>query len=228
MFNVIKKIIIQIFPPILVNFLRKFKKEVKRNLDPSTQSLDIYYSEKMAKILETWGERNAWIEIQHLLLKKDGRILDIACGTGKVIEILNKIKISNVYGCDISDFLIQKAKDRGISGEKLKVCDATNLPYEENFFEYSYSIGSLEHFTEDQIEAFLNSCKKVTKKISYHQIPMSRKNENEGWISPLQSYHNNSEKWWFDKCKKVYDKVSILDSSWEDSRSVGKWLILEK
>lgn len=228
MVNEIKKIIIQFFPPILVNFLRKLRRKEKKITNSSVQSLDIYYSEKMAKILETWGERNAWIEIQHLLLKKEGKILDIACGTGKVIEILNKNKIMNVYGCDISDFLIEKAKKRGIVDEKLKVCDATNLPYDENFFDYSYSIGSLEHFTESQIEMFLKSCKKVTKKISYHQIPMSRSNKDEGWISPLQSYHNNSEKWWFDKCKKVYDKVIILDSSWEDKRSVGKWLILEK
>ena len=59
----------------------------------------------MAKILDTWGERNTWIEIQHLLYGKKNKILDIACGTGKVIEILKKNNNSDIYGCDISDFL---------------------------------------------------------------------------------------------------------------------------
>ena len=53
-----------------------------------------------------------------------------------------------------------KAVERGIPIEKLKVCDATELPYEDDYFNYSYSIGSLEHFTEDQIIKFLISTKR--------------------------------------------------------------------
>ena len=182
----------------------------------------------MAEILETWGERHTWIEIQLLLFNTRGNILDIACGTGKVMEILKKININNVYGCDISDFLIQKAIDRGIEKNKLKVCDATNLPYEENYFDYCYSIGSLEHFTEKQINQFLTSSKKVTKYFGFHQIPMSKSNKDEGWITPYQSYFNNSEEWWRVRCEQVFDKVLIIDSGWEDDKSIGKWLILGK
>lgn len=229
MINTLKRILVQILPPIVIKILNKFKIKKKLPINhPSGQSLDIYYDEKMAKILERWGERNAWIEIQHLLHDKKGKILDVACGTGKVIEILDNINIKNVYGCDISDFLINKALSRGISSEKLKVCDATNLPYDDNYFDYCYSIGSLEHFTEDQIVQFLISTKRVTKNFAFHQIPMSRLNKDEGWITPLQSYFNNSNEWWMNKCKKVYDNVLIVDSSWEDKRSVGKWLILKK
>ena len=227
----IKNFLKLFIPPIILSFFRFFKKKIKKNIyssPRSKQSLDVYYEEKMAHTLETWAERNAWIEIQHLLLNKNGKILDIACGSGKVIEILSKINIKDVYGCDISDFLIEKAIERGISKNKLKVCDATNLPYDQNFFDYCYSIGSLEHFTEEQIQKFLISSKKVTKYYGFHQIPMSRSNKDEGWISPYQSYFNNSEEWWKNRCSKVFDKVLVLDSGWEDTRSVGKWLILEK
>tara|TARA_B100001142_G_C14345045_1_gene659593 strand:+ start:769 stop:1467 length:699 start_codon:yes stop_codon:yes gene_type:complete len=227
----IKKFFKLFIPPILLDFFRFFKKKIKKdiyNSSPKKQSLDVYYEDKMAHILETWGERNAWIEIQHLLLNKKGKILDIACGTGKIIEVLSKINIKNVYGCDISDFLIQKAIDRGIDKSKLKICDATNLPYEDNFFDYCYSIGSLEHFTEEQIQKFLTSSKRVTKYFGFHQIPMSRLNKDEGWITPYQGYFNNSEEWWNTRCRKVFEKVLILDSGWEDKRSIGKWLILGK
>ncbi len=225
----LKRILIKILPTKIIDLLKKlFKKQNLNIQNPTKQSLDLYYDEKMAQILDTWGERSTWIEIQHLLFDKKAKVLDIACGTGKVIQILNSIGIKDVHGCDISDFLINKAKQKGIPSEKLVVCDATNLSYEENSFDYSFSIGSLEHFTEDQIEKFLVSAKKVTKLYSFHQIPMSRSNKDEGWIAPYQSYFNNSEEWWFNHCKKVYQDITILDSTWEDERSVGKWLILKK
>ena len=228
------KFFLELFiPPIILNFLKFFKKKIKKDIYSSPQniqrqSLEVYYDEKMAYLLETWAERNAWIEIQHLLLNKKGKILDIACGTGRAMEILSKNNIKDIYGCDISNFLIEKAIQKGITKDKLKVCDATNLPYEENFFDYCYSIGSLEHFTEDQIQKFLISSKKVTKYYGFHQIPMSRSNTDEGWIESYQSYHNNTEEWWKERCKKVFNKVQVLDSGWEDKRCVGKWLILGK
>lgn len=225
----LKRILFKILPIKVIALLKNFF--FKKNLNaysPKKQSLDLYYDDKMAQILDTWGERSAWIEIQHLLFDKKTKVLDIACGTGKVIQILNKLGIKDVHGCDISDFLINKAKQKGIPSEKLVVCDATNLKYGENSFDYSFSIGSLEHFTEDQIIDFLISAKKVTKFYSFHQIPMSRSNKDEGWITPYQSYFNNSEAWWYNKCEKVYSDIKILDSTWEDERSVGKWLVLKK
>ena len=229
--NMIRKIIYAILPPVILNFLKFFKKKLKKNKylkNPQNQELDLYFDPEMAKILDTWGERNTWIEIQHLLYGKKNKILDIACGTGKVIEILKKNNNSDIYGCDISDFLIQKAKDRGIDKEKLKVCDATKLPYADNEFDFCYSIGSLEHFTEEGIKKFLISSKKVTKFTGFHLIPVSRSNNNEGWITNYQSYFNNSSNWWLEICKGIFDDVKILDSSWEDDISVGKWLVLTK
>ena len=184
----------------------------------------------MAKILDVWGERNAWIEIQHIFYNKcDAKILDIACGTGKVIEILNdNIKVNNVYGCDISELLINKALERGISEKKLKICDATAPPYDENEFDYNYSIGSLEHFTKEGILKFLTSSMKVTKFEGYHMIPVSRNNKDNGWINNHQSDFNNSLDWWSSLCNQVSKNYQFLDSSWEDELSVGKWLIIKK
>ncbi len=192
------------------------------------QELDLYYDPEMAKILESWGERNAWIEIQHLLFGKKAKILDIACGTGKVIEILKDNNDYDIYGCDISDFLIEKAKIKGIDQNKLLVCDATNLPYDQNEFDYSYSIGSLEHFTEDGIKKFLLSSLKVTKYSGFHMIPVSRDGKDHGWIENYQSYFNNSVDWWSNICKSSSLNFSFLDSSWEDEISVGKWLVITK
>ena len=222
-----------LLPPFLIDLLKSIRNKAKKNkftAEPKSQSLELYSDPEMAKILDTWGERNSWIEIQHIFhQKKDEKILDIACGTGKVIEILNKnLDLKNIYGCDISELLISKAIERGIPRENIKICDATNLPYEENEFDYNYSIGSLEHFTKEGILKFLRSSIRVTKNEGYHMIPVSRNNKDNGWINNHQSYFNNSLDWWASLCNQVSKNYQFLDSSWEDELSVGKWLIIKK
>ena len=51
-----------------------------------------------------------------------------------------------------------------INHQNLKVADATNTGYEKDQFDYSYSIGSLEHFTEKGIAQFINETSKIMKK----------------------------------------------------------------
>ncbi|MFM6843729.1 MAG: class I SAM-dependent methyltransferase, partial [Dolichospermum sp.] len=178
--------------------------------------------------LETWGEGNVWSEIQFLMANCNGRVLDIACGTGKTIDIISKIPNIEVYGIYISDLLISKALERGISQSYLKIGDATNTGYASNFFKYSYSIGSLEHFTNTGISEFIAESCRVTEIASFHTIPVSRSGKDEGWIKRFQSYHNNSVDWWLQKFYLSYTNVIVLDSIWQDDISIGKWFICYK
>lgn len=220
----------------LIERMHKFSDEKLHNLflkrydefpikECSPQYLDPYWDSKFAECLETWGEGNAWEEIQFLASGCEGKILDIACGTGKVIQILQKFPKLEIYGCDISDFLIQKAITKGVDKNKLLICDATTLNYKDNFFNFSYSIGSLEHFTESGIEKCIGECYRVTKRHSFHLVPVSRSGFNEGWKTTVQSFHNNSINWWNEKFSLFYSDVIVLDSRWNDDLSVGKWFI---
>lgn len=203
------------------------KSPVPENLS-KIQNLAPYWDSHFAESLETWGEGNTWEEIQFLLSGCEGKILDVACGTGKVISILTKFRQIETFGCDISDFLIQKAVDRGIEKDKLCVCDATKMEYPDNFFNFSYSIGSLEHFSDTGIEKCVRECHRVTVKNSYHMVPVSRSGTDEGWITTIQSFHNNSAEWWKRKFLSFYKDVIILDSRWHDDLSTGKWFICFK
>lgn len=194
---------------------------------PGEQDLNIYWDADMAQLLETWGADNVWKEIPLLMAGRSGKVLDIACGTGKTMEILSRFPL-DIHGCDISDLLIGKAVGRGIVQDHLTVCDATKMPYENDSFDYAYSIGSLEHFTEEGISKFLLECHRVTRMISYHMIPVSRSEKNEGWLKTYQSFHNNSVDWWLEKYKSAYKTVHVLDSTWNDEISVGKWFICVK
>jgi ubiquinone/menaquinone biosynthesis C-methylase UbiE len=225
-------------PPILWNFLLHLKISLKTqnnssvlspsNLYTDNQDLNIYWSPEMAKMLDTWGEGNVWSEIQFLMANCKGRVLDIACGTGKTMEIVSNFPNIEVYGIDISDLLISKAIDRGISNSYLKIGDATNTVYTDNFFEYSYSIGSLEHFTNEGILQFISESHRITKTASFHMIPVSRSGKDEGWMKTIQSFHNNSVDWWYQKFHSSYSNVYVLDSYWNDDISLGKWFLCYK
>jgi ubiquinone/menaquinone biosynthesis C-methylase UbiE len=223
------EIVRELLPPILVRALRKLRRQAvalrPTNPGGTEQDLDIYWDPKMAEMLENWGEGNAWNDIRLLMAARKGRVLDIACGTGRTMELLNGNPDIEVHGCDISDMLIGKAVARGIPEERLLVADATAMVYPDAFFDWAYSIGSLEHFTADGIEKFLKECRRVARHGTFHMIPVSRSGRDEGWIRTFQSYHNNSATWWDRKCRVAYEKVEILDSSWNDRMSFGKWLI---
>lgn len=189
------------------------------------QDLDLYWDEDMAQLLETWGEGNAWREIQFLMANCSGRVLDIACGTGKVMEIFRDDRRLEIHGCDISDMLIGKAIGRGIARERLRVCDATQLPYADGEFDFSYSIGSLEHFTEEGIALAISEAARVTRIASFHMMPVSRSGRDEGWLKTYQTFHNSSPGWWVAKFDKHFSRVKVLDSRWDDPISVGNWFI---
>ena len=226
-----KKIVKQLCPPIVFTIRERLKRKAaaaRTSHHGAGQDLEMYWDADFAAVLETWGEGNAWNEIQLLMTARSGKVLDIACGTGRTMEILSRFPTLELFGCDISDLLIQKAMERGIPQASLRVCDATELPYRDDEFKYAFSIGSLEHFTEDGIEKFLSECHRAVSDTSFHQHPTSRSSRNEGWVTSSQSYHNNSVDWWLEKYHRAYRSVQVLDSVWEDEISLGKWFVCEK
>ncbi|KAA0253221.1 class I SAM-dependent methyltransferase [Acidobacteria bacterium ACD] len=234
----VKNVLREVCPPIAWRGLRAARKRLswskgetteqgpdRNTTQPGTQDLEVYWDPKMAEILETWGEKTVWREIQLLMSDRKGRILDIACGTGKTMSLLERFPEIEVHGCDISDLLIGKAKERGIAGDRLMVADAASLPYPDGSFDYAYTIGSLEHFTEEGIERVLCECQRVVKGTSFHMVPVSRSGRDEGWVKTLQSFYNNSPAWWERRCRASYPVVRVLESVWTGDASEGIWLI---
>jgi ubiquinone/menaquinone biosynthesis C-methylase UbiE len=200
----------------------------RRSGPPEGQDLAVYWDPEMAKQLETWGAGNAWNEIQLLLATARGRVLDIACGTGTTIELLARFDALEVHGCDISNMLLQRALDRGIAPERLRLCDATATDYADDEFDYAYTIGSLEHFTEEGIGKVIAECHRIVRHSSFHMVPVARSGRDEGWVKRFQSYFNNSSDWWLEKFRATYETVYVLDSSWNDAISLGKWFVCTK
>jgi ubiquinone/menaquinone biosynthesis C-methylase UbiE len=182
----------------------------------------------MARLLDTWGEGSVWNEIQLLLCEAHGRVLDIACGTGKAIDILGHSGRLEVHGCDISDFLIAQARQRGIPADRLRVADATRLDYEADSFAHAYSIGSLEHFTEAGLSAAVAESARVSSGTVFHMVPVSRSGRDEGWMQTTQAFFNNSMPWWKARFGAAFRRVEVIDSAWSDDHSLGCWFVCQK
>src|ERR1700754_136107 len=100
-----KQVVKDICPPILCLSLRALRGRVKPlqiKTRGDSQDLDLYWTPEMAQVLETWADGNAWLEVQFLMANCSGRVLDIACGTGKTMTLLDRSRL-DIKGCDISD-----------------------------------------------------------------------------------------------------------------------------
>lgn len=217
-------------PPILLIGKQKLfnperVKAISLGNCPTEQNVELYWDEKYAELLESWGKDTVWNEIQLIFCGLSGRVLDIACGTGSTIAILNKSSDLDIHGFDLSDILIRRAKNKGIIHEKLKVADATQVCYLRKEFDYSFSIGSIEHFTENGIDLFLKNAAYYTRRYSFHMLPVNTNGIDKGWEKTSQSYFNNSTNWWLKKFEPHFAEVRVVNSAWAALDQKGIWLI---
>lgn len=215
----------------MINYPAGLVRRTKNKLQTKAvkqQSLEIYHDENFADQLDRWGEHTTWPEIKILLRDRVGRVLDLACGTCTAFPYVHNPRLE-YYGCDISDTLLARACDLPIPSDNLRVMDATSLDYREDEFDYLFSIGSLEHFTEEGLDKTIAESFRVCSGVAFHMVPVARSGVNEGWFKGTQSYWNNNESWWIQKLSRAYGKrVWMMSSNWEDNQSIGRWFICAK
>lgn len=118
--------------------------------------MGLIFDNRIAKYYDTWyhSSQGRIIEqsLEGLLLRlvnpKPGeRALDIGCGTGNHLILLNKMGL-NVSGIDASSPMIKVAKKRLGYGCALKTGKAEDLPYDDNEFDVVFLIHTLEFLDE--------------------------------------------------------------------------------
>lgn len=72
-------------------------------------------------------------------------ILDFGCGTGGMLEELQKIAIT--FGCEKEDIAIELCRKRGLTNI-VKIYDKT-IPFENNSFDIVITLDVLEHIEDD-------------------------------------------------------------------------------
>lgn len=147
-----------------------------------------------------------WTPVAELMIKNYGikpgdKILDIGCGKGfQLYELIKLIPDLDVYGLDVSKYAYENSKDE--IKDKLQVGCASNLPYDENMFDFVFSINTLHNLKIDKLFSSINEINRVAKKNKYICVE-SYRNELEKqnllyWQVTCESFYSPDEwKWIF-------------------------------
>lgn len=73
--------------------------------------------------------------------------LDLGCGTGEIIKlILQQDNKKTLYGIDLSDKMLETAKNKLEKTATLVLGDSEQLPFKDNFFDVVYCNDSFHHY----------------------------------------------------------------------------------
>ena len=132
-------------------------------------------------------------------LNKNSQILDVGCGKGFLLyEFTQIIPGCNVSGIDISQYAISNAKEE--IRDCLRTGNAANLPYQNNEFDFVFSINTLHNLFIDELHAALRELSRVSRSNAYLTVEAYR-NEREKinllyWQLTCRGFHTPDEWCW--------------------------------
>jgi SAM-dependent methyltransferase len=174
--------------------VKKFNYESKEYLHKLDELPDSYYSK--------------YIEYLQKYLSKDSIFLDVGCGNGEVLKILQRKGFTKGYGIDISKLFVHEAKKKGL--KNIYSYDGNKFPFDSNKFDLVGSFNVLEHTNNPG--KFIGDQVKLIKKNGYILIACPN-----FLSSTLQSPHPRIKgvKNRIRNLHKVYKKLISLDSNFE-------------
>ena len=140
---------------------------------------------------------------EYYSLPSKPKILDIGCGKGYLLfDFLKVIPNAEVFGIDISKYAIENSKDE--IKEKVKLGNANNLPWPDNYFDLVISINTFHNLYSFDLETSLIEMERVSKNNKYICVE-SYRNEIEKanllyWQVTCEAFNTPEEwLWWFNK-----------------------------
>lgn len=79
-------------------------------------------------------------------VKKGDKILDVACGLGRLLQACAPYNVGS-FGVDISDVAVEKAK-QNVPNAIIQVANAENIEFENESFDHISCLGSLERMID--------------------------------------------------------------------------------
>lgn len=125
---------------------RQTYNEMAQHYDTSREG--VYTKAHMAEIL------------RHITLHDDESVLDVACGTGRLLEEMGMLAVVHRFGVDLSENMIALAKQRCPDGN-FQVHASSPLPFENESMHHITVSCAFHHFEKPQ--EFADACMRVLK-----------------------------------------------------------------
>ena len=143
-------------------------------------------------------------------LKPRGKILELGSARGFITKILND-KGYDATGIDISRYCYKTRVT-----DKIVLGNITELPFKDNEFDIAFSIETLEHIPEKEIDNVLSETSRVAKRglhaIAYINLGLGNAEDD------LTHVNLKTLEWWKDKLKHFSGDFRAVDKAKE-----GRW-----
>ena len=142
--------------------------------------------------------------VAHYDLKPGDRILDVGCGKAFLLyEFTQVVPGIEVVGIDISQYGVENAKEE--VRNNLKISSAADLPFEDGYFDYVYSINTLHNLKINDLFQSLAEINRVKRSDKSHITIEGYRTEEEKvnllyWQLTCESFYRPEEwKWIFER-----------------------------
>lgn len=152
--------------------------------------------------------------IDHYNLQSGDKILDVGCGKGFLLYELGRINPEfKLYGIDISEYAIVNSKIE--IKDNLKCGNATELPYEDNYFDFVFSINTLHNLYCHELISALKEIQRVGKTSKYICVESYRDEYEKAnllyWQVTCEAFNTPDEwNWWFKQAGYTGDHSLIF------------------
>jgi protein-L-isoaspartate(D-aspartate) O-methyltransferase len=151
--------------------------------------------------MEGRWEKVARAMVEQYGIKAGDKVLDVGCGKGFLLYDLTKVVPGvEVFGIDVSEYAIAHAKDE--IKDRLRITNATALPFPDHHFDFVYSITTLHNLPCYDLDKALKEIERVSKQNKYVCVE-SYRNEIEKanllyWQVTCEAFNTPEEwDWWF-------------------------------
>ncbi len=111
-------------------------------------------------------------------LKDGAKILDVGCGKGFMLYDFKKLNPSfDVSGIDISNYAIENSMAE--VKDYLKVGDAKNIEFDDNYFDLVISINTIHNLENDDCAVSVKEIERVSKKSKFIIVDAYRNEEEK-------------------------------------------------
>ena len=137
---------------------------------------------------------------KHYELKAGDRILDVGCGKAFLLyEFTQAVPGIEVAGIDVSEYGLENSKEE--VRPFLKVADANDLPYDDNEFDFVYTLNTLHNLKIPDLYKAVQEIERVGKTAKKYILLESYRNESEKanllyWQLTCESFYSPDEWTW--------------------------------